>query len=147
MGTTYRSTLVNLLFESITMLERSVNTSRALLSHSMLFIAQCHSAVFFHIQRWPDLWFEKLLQGISSPSRSCTCLVLMLLYLSENVFHCQRFPSPSSSSPSLWNAGVLCYSVVFGHIAPVCSFSQMRIRCNFLHQLEFGAVAQLYPEA
>lgn len=96
------------------MLDRSVNSSWALLSHSMLFIAHCHSAVFSHTPGWPDLSFQRLLQGISFPFRSCTCIVLMLLYLSENTFHCQSLPSPSSASPSLWNAGVLCYSVVAG---------------------------------
>lgn len=110
MGTTCRSSLVNLLFESITILDTSANSSWALLLHSTLFIAQCHPAVFSHTEGWPDLWFQRLLQGISSPSRSCTCIVLMLLSLSEIFFHCQNLPSPSSVSPFLKHMGpvLLC---------------------------------------
>lgn len=140
MGTTYRSTLVNLLTESISMLDGSVNSSWALLSHSTLFTAQCHSAVFSHTQGCPDLWFQRLLQGISFPSRSCTCIVLMLLYLSENNFCCQ--------SSKLFQC-LLFFTECRGPVL-LCScchlsaaFAQVIIHCK---KLGLGAVAQLYPE-
>lgn len=68
----------------------------------------------------------------------------MLLYLSENFCHCQSPPKLFQCLPFFMKCRGLVLLCSCWHLC--AAFTQVRIHCNFLHQLEFGAVAQLYPE-
>lgn len=125
MGRTCRSTMANFIFESITMLDRLVNSSRILLSYPRFFIAQWHSPVFFYAQGWPNLLFQRLLQGIGvfypeDPADTwCWCS-----FPSGSFLHCQSLKvfQALPVSLSLQNAQVSRCCIVVGNINTICGF-------------------------